>query len=316
MERAVPSAHLATPAAAVEDDAWREKQRRLAEARAQLLAAPPAAPPAPPLVEEAPRLSDEAGLAAPHATVEPAQAPSSERTPSPSPMALRRKLAKELADELGETGKARDSIFVLLDRRGEAFIREHIAKAREVEASGGMLVLVGERRRTFGGVFFFLARQTVGAQEWTEMFPFRPFKKRQDKAKTPAEAPAPAPHAKAAKTIQPGEARTVKVTLVGRPGAIAIRDTCIETTMESRKAPDFPKGVPAPPKEPTRWRVFIAKKQWTRIEPALAADATDLLVVDAWGALDAGVMTAYAMNATTTALQRAAKAAKPAEGTT
>jgi len=95
-----------------------------------------------------------------------------------------------------------------------------------------------------------------------------------------------------------------------------VRDTCVETTMENRKVPAFPKGLPAPPKEPTRWRVFIAKKTWARVEAALAADEADMLVVEAWGAFDAsaGVMTAYALNATTSALQRAAKAAKPAQG--
>lgn len=323
MERAVPSPRPAIPAADTEDASWREKQQRLAEARARLLAAKrgeapeaaPSAPPPVPLPEEAAPLPDEASLAAIPPTAERATTPAA--APPPSPGALHRKLANELADELGEIhAKARHCISVLLRRRGEAFMREHVAKAREVEASGGMPILNGERRRSFGGVFFFLARQTIGTPVWLEMFP--PFKKkRRGPVETPkAETPPPDPAA--AKRIQPGEARTVKVTLVGRPGAIAVRDTCIETTMENRKVPDFPKGLPAPPKEPTRWRVFIAKKQWSRVESALAADPTDALVIEAWGALDAscGIMTAYAMNVTTMLIQRAAKAAKPAPATT
>jgi hypothetical protein len=106
----------------------------------------------------------------------------------------------------------------------------------------------------------------------------------------------------------------VKLTVIGRPGPVVVGDTFVETTMENRKVPDLPKGLPPVPKEPTKWRVFIAKKSWSRIEPTLTADATDMLLVDGWAAFDpnASVMTVYAMNATTVALQRAAKAPKPA----
>jgi len=307
-------ARTATPTAEPED-AWREKQRQLAEARVRLLAAKngeASVPPPSPTAPQSPAPSPPAPLAA---SAEPAP----ERSPREASAVS--KLISEIAAGLGETGSAaRHGIYVLLKRQGDAFVHEHVAKARGVEASGGMLTLDGQRRRTLGGVFFFLAKKTVGEEAWCQMFPL-PSKRRPHSTRSPS-SPAPAlptptaPPTASTKTTQPGEARTVKVTLIGRPDPVEVRDTFIETTMVNRKAPDLPKGLPAPPKEPTRWRVFIGKKTWARVESALATDPTDMLVVEAWGAFDAsvGVMTAYAMNATTVALQRAAKASKPALG--
>lgn len=89
--------------------------------------------------------------------------------------AAARKVAEGIAAELGETDPAvQHTLYVLVKRYGEAFVRERVAKARDVEASGGMLVKSGARRRTLGGVFFVLAKDAVGSRAWFRMFPFRP----------------------------------------------------------------------------------------------------------------------------------------------
>jgi hypothetical protein len=101
----------------------------------------------------------------------------------------------------------------------------------------------------------------------------------------------------------------VKVTLVGRPAQIEERDTYVAATLESRRIPDLPKGLPAPPQAPTRYTVFIVKKQWERVKGPLAKEASDSLIVEGFARFDAalGAVVVYATNATTVSVQRALK---------
>ena len=85
------------------------------------------------------------------------------------------------------------------------------------------------------------------------------------------------------------------------------------TTLVSPKAPSLPKGLPAPPAELTTTVVFIAAKQWRKVQPALAADPTDRVIVEGYPALDkrigGGTLCLYAQSVTTTGLQKAKFAA-------
>lgn len=67
-------------------------------------------------------------------------------------------VAEQIADRLGETKpwprrQIRDLVWVLGNRQALDLAK----RAQEVEASGGMLVANGKRRRTVGGIFFHLA---------------------------------------------------------------------------------------------------------------------------------------------------------------
>jgi PHAX RNA-binding domain-containing protein len=105
-----------------------------------------------------------------------------------------------------------------------------LADTLQCEANGGMLIKDGSRRRTPGGVFFQLVKERATARERRQLFP------------RPA-----APHTQAQRQVQPqalpqiltwdevhtliemlvtapaGEARTMKLTLIGRPGKIEAR---------------------------------------------------------------------------------------------
>jgi hypothetical protein len=77
-----------------------------------------------------------------------------------------------------------------------------------------------------------------------------------------------------------GEASTVKITLIGRPGPVEQRKDLIVTTMtHTVKVPTLPKGVPIPPETPTNYVVYIASKQWKRVEENLS-DPDDSLIVE------------------------------------
>src|SRR5918997_91023 len=76
-----------------------------------------------------------------------------------------------------------------------------------------------------------------------------------------------------------GEARTVKITLVGRPGRIIAKQGYIMTSMEHSKIPSLPKGLPAPPTKPTTYTVYISTKQWQKVAEALA-NPEDVLIAE------------------------------------
>ncbi len=64
---------------------------------------------------------------------------------------------------------------------------------------------------------------------------------------------------------------TAKLTLIGRPGRVIQAGECVITTLQSSgKLPTLPKGLPAPPAQPTTFVVYIAAKQWRKVEAALA----------------------------------------------
>ena len=73
---------------------------------------------------------------------------------------------------------------------------------------------------------------------------------------------------------------TAKLTLIGRPGRVIQAGDCVITTLQSSdKLPTLPKGLPAPPAQPMTFIVYVAAKQWRKVEAALA-DPRDVLIVE------------------------------------
>ncbi len=79
-----------------------------------------------------------------------------------------------------------------------------------------------------------------------------------------------------------GEAMTVKLTVIGRPGTVVERGDVVLVVMRSEKAPALPKGVPAPPSPQTDYMVLIGMKQWRKVAEALAADPADKLLIEGY----------------------------------
>jgi hypothetical protein len=78
-------------------------------------------------------------------------------TGEPSPE-LQEQIAA-IAELLGETEKyALRQIKGIMMLCGPEFTQSILEEAKEIEASGGLKTVDGKRKRTFGGVFFFLAR--------------------------------------------------------------------------------------------------------------------------------------------------------------
>jgi hypothetical protein len=71
----------------------------------------------------------------------------------------------------------------------------------------------------------------------------------------------------------------VKITVIGRPGKIVDKGTCIVTVMEESRTPALPKGLPTPTSTPTKYAVYIASKQWAKVKDAMA-DPENVLIAE------------------------------------
>lgn len=207
----------------------------------------------------------------------------------------------------------------------------------EIEAAGGMMTKEGDRRRTSGGVFFLLARQQMSARQRRKVFglPPNPLNTRkQPKAAsqaTPPAAPkvrAEPPPAKAPPTLelavvllratlsidpQKRGIAVMKTTVIGRPKQIKKLDTCTLLVLGQKAPPTMPKGLPpVPDTSKATIAVFVANKQWEKVEAALKADPQDEAIIEGYPVHDpknqlTGV---WAQSCTSKNLQRARREAQ------
>ena len=103
----------------------------------------------------------------------------------------------------------------------------------------------------------------------------------------------------------------MKIIVIGRPGTAVEQGQAVVLALTNEKVPDLPKGLPAPPAG-THDTVFVARKPWTTVAEALAADAEDAAIIEGYAALDPRVegIAVYATSATTKRLQAAKRAAQ------
>jgi len=232
-------------------------------------------------------------------------------------------LARGIAAVLGETMPPPIRIITrAVDRLGPERARAVLGQALTVETQG-RLTLPDGRRRTPGGVFFHLVRTSdaISREDKDYIFPRQGGhpKRAGGSGTLAASAPAaPAPVAWTDETFRalarqlqqdPGRATTMKITVIGRPGAVVEEGQAVALALTSEKVPDLPKGLPAPPAG-TRYTVFVARKQWSKIAEALAADAEDAAIIEGYAALDPRVegIAVYATGATTKRMQAAKRA--------
>ncbi len=237
-------------------------------------------------------------------------------------------LARGIAAVLGETlPPPIRTITRVVDRLGPDRARALLGQALTIEASGGVLLPDGHRR-TPGGTFLFLVRTApdLSPDDRASIFPKAGYHAPGAGRATPASATptpaAPAPVAWTDDTYRTlaqqlqhdiGRLTTVKITVIGRPGAAVEQGQAVALALVSEKVPDLPKGLPEPPAG-TRYTVFVARKPWAMVAEALAADPEDVAIIEGYAALDPRVegIAVYATSATTKRLQAAKRAAQAA----
>jgi len=220
-----------------------------------------------------------------------------------------KQIGNQIAEALGEPNVVliRQIITVI----GAARAQEVLGKTLELEAQGGILTREGDRRRTPGGVFFHLVRQTIAGSEKRKIWPFI-------KPSTPSAAPKPieltwAQALELVKQVkeQPGEAKTVKVTLIGRPLKIIKQAECVILSMKGKEPGSLPKGLPTPPADSAiTWAVFIANKQWAKVATSIETQQEDKLIVEGYPLLKDGIAVVLAQSCKSVFLEKAAKAQK------
>src|SRR5712691_6502257 len=148
-----------------------------------------------------------------------------------------------------------------------------LADTLTCEANGGMLTKDGTRRRTLGGVFFQLVKQQARPHERRRLFP-RPAPQH---GQGQPQAPAALTWEEASSLMQtlatepPGEARTMKLTLIGRPGKVETRGQAVLFRMQGKPPGSLPRGLPPVPEGPAlTWTVMVALRQWNRVHERVA----------------------------------------------
>jgi hypothetical protein len=185
-----------------------------------------------------------------------------------------------------------------------------LQKTLETEAAGGLMVTNQSRRRTPGGVFFYLARTSFPKSIVRQIWP-PPVKTSQSAAGERAPTWEEAKQLIAQAIKSQGEAKTVKLTLVGRPGKVVEQEGCVVVSMKGKEPPSLPKGLPRLPENSTiTWAVFIAKKQWNRVKESVQTHADDQLIIEGWPAVDPkrGIAVVLATNCKSVLMERAQRA--------
>ncbi len=182
---------------------------------------------------------------------------------------------REIANKLGER---RNGVIRLIRRIvsqcGEDFAREMYAATAEIEANGGMMLPDNSRRRTQGGIFFKLVRAKLDNNTRNKVFygiadVGVPLMSWTDRIAI----------VQALQTEQ-GVIESMRISLRGRPGRIEKRPEVIITTMSYLPVVDnLPRGIPKPPSTPTTFAVYVAPKQWEKVETAITDPDTQSMAV-------------------------------------
>jgi hypothetical protein len=184
-------------------------------------------------------------------------------------------VAEEIAAELGEPNVK--LIQRIVARIGPDATLAFLAEVLATEAAGGLLTSEGTCRRTPGGVFFYLVRGRIDPRDRWRIWP-------QDRPQ-PKQPAVPFRWEDRLAHLpgllrEPGVAMTAKLTLIGRPGHVIRAGECVITTLQSSsRLLTLPKGLPAPPVQPTTFVIYIAARQWRKVEAALK-DPEDALIVE------------------------------------
>ena len=214
-------------------------------------------------------------------------------------------LTQEIAAQLGETEAAPlEQIRRALKHCGPELVQAVVQEALAAEANGGLPLTDGSRKRTLGGVFFFLLRQKVSKEVWWRIHPMQnPAGPRREPMVWAARA-----EAVQAALERRGEATTAKLVVVGRPTEVQRREGFVIATVEDtkKKLPTLPRGLPKPEGTATTFKVCVADRQWRKVEASLKKP-DDVLIAEGYPFVNekTGSVIVLAQQATTKLLQMA-----------
>jgi hypothetical protein len=194
------------------------------------------------------------------------------------------KVTQEIARHLNETmdGPVRQ-IRMVVTHMGVEFAREMLRETLAVEATGGMLTADQTRRRTPGGVFFYLAKGKMPREAREIIFPLPyqakriqpvPWENRLEIARQALEASAAG---------QTGSLMALpRLTLVGRPGPVFREGNTVAFELQHQVPSDmtFPRGIPQPSELLLRFMILASRQQYERVEKALRKSPKERLIIE------------------------------------
>jgi hypothetical protein len=183
----------------------------------------------------------------------------------------------------------------------------------QCEANGGMRTKDGIRRRTPGGVFFQLVKERTTKDERRRLFPYAAPQGQQQ----PQRPPTALTWSEANTLMQmlasapPGEARTMKLTLIGRPGKVETRGQAVVFRMQGKPPGALPRGLPpVPAQTPLTWNVMVALRQWNRVKDSLSTNQEDQLIIEGYPCMQGSQPVLLAQSCVSMLQQRAQKQAQ------
>jgi hypothetical protein len=111
-----------------------------------------------------------------------------------------------------------------------------------------------------------------------------------------------------------GETRTMKVTLIGRPGKVETRQQCVVFQMQGKPPGSLPKGLPPVPNTPPlTWTVMVALRQWNRVKDSITTQQDDQLIIEGYPLMQGTQHVLLVQSCVSMLQQRAQKQAQQAE---
>jgi hypothetical protein len=230
-----------------------------------------------------------------------------------------------IAKALGENqNHSRLMIGLIMETMGLEFADHFAQKTLDIEAQGGILLPDGSRRRTPGGVFYYLVRKEMNADQQIAVFGrYREGEPLPPDDQPDVHAQQPPFYWWQRKEIftdlapEAGEMTSLRVVLIGRPKKTDVQDKVTRLEIKhSVSSSTFPKGLPKPPVHNTLYIVYITAKQWRKVADALD-DPKDMLIIEGICAFDPDLkrMVVYASNISSKALDKAKREQQQASST-
>ncbi len=230
--------------------------------------------------------------------------------------AIARDIAKTLQEDSSQ-GKPFRQIENIVRWSGEEFARDLVRQTLEIEAAGGMMTSDGTRRRTLGGVFFYIAREQlpedIRAQVFYSWVVRARERQRRESQFEPFEWESRVGLIQQLMSQQ-GEVEEVKIILQGRPGTIERRQNLVITTLQHTLSDtmSMPRGVPHPSTLAMPYTLYISVGQWEKVERQIEKHTDDELIVEGFAGFDEETngMAVFVMAITTNKLKKKGKSGK------
>jgi hypothetical protein len=224
--------------------------------------------------------------------------------------------AREIAEQLGESeeGPLRQ-IELLLEHAGEEFVKSMMEETLKVESGEGLKTEDGKRRRTKGGVFFYITKGKLSTEIRQIIYP----NLGQGNKPKQIEWAERLEHLNELAQQEAGKAHSVAITIQGLPMSVKKVDNSVILALSSQpNNQNLAKGIPIPPAQDSPFMVYMGLRQWEAVEESLAKNKNDRLIVEGECCLDSesGTIAVLARTVTTRmtvkSKTREAQPAKPA----